>query len=691
MMEHTADVGFLYMIPLIPFISAAFIGLLARRLNRGVVSVLACLSVLASFCYSLRAFAALMSSETPHSILTDHLWTWFNSTSLSLGVDLMVDPLSAVMILVVSGVGFLIHVYSVGYMSHDDESNRYFSHLNLFVAFMLVLVLGKNIPMMFVGWEGVGACSYLLIGFYFRDWDKASAGKKAFIFNRIGDKFFVIGVLALVVCLEKVHAPAASPDNNIPVALDFIEIQQSSEAIAALPPVNLPLLNVEVAAVSFICFCLFVGATGKSAQIPLYVWLPDAMAGPTPVSALIHAATMVTAGVYMVCRLSSLYMHSGWVLTVIAYTGATTALFAGIIATKQRDIKKILAYSTISQLGYMFLACGVRAYSHAVFHLFTHAFFKALLFLGAGSVIHALHGEQDIFKMGGLKKKLPATYVTFLVGAFALSGIPPLAGFFSKDGILWAAYQSPHGGGPILYIMGLLTAGLTAFYMFRLVALVFWSESRLDMSKKERKTIHESPDSMTFPLWVLAFMTICTGFLNIPAGLTSLFGSHGEQKGHGITEMFSQSLHHTFGAAEASLGDSHALELILMLFTVSIATIAIVMAKGLYSDPDWQEQIDRYSEYWPQSIRDFVENKFYIDEIYDLVVVRPMLALSRFLKTWVDERSIDGVIIHGSASMTRAMARGLATIQNGDAQRYLIALALGVLWAVFFLTRKVGI
>ncbi len=443
----------LLLIPLLPFLGFLVNGSVGRRISRGASGAVACGAIIASFLVSAAAVARLVGLDPESRAIAETVFTWIRSGDFTVAFTLRLDPLSAVMILVVTGIGSLIHVYSTSYM-HDEsapEYARYFSYLNLFAAFMLVLVLGANFLVMFVGWEGVGLCSYLLIGFWYQKKSASDAGKKAFIVNRIGDWGFVLGVLGLFVRFG---------------TLDF---QQIARAIAPLSP------ETTFGTVSLITLLLFIGATGKSAQIPLYVWLPDAMEGPTPVSALIHAATMVTAGVYMIGRNAVLFGHAPQTLTIVAVVGCATAFFAGTIGLVQNDIKRVLAYSTVSQLGYMFLAMGVGAYAAGVFHLYTHAFFKALLFLGSGAVIHALHGEQDLRNMGGLKNQLPITYWTFLVGAIAISGVPGFAGFFSKDEILARTFTSGH---TLLWAVGLLTSLLTAIYMFRLVYLAFHGTRR---------------------------------------------------------------------------------------------------------------------------------------------------------------------------------------------------------------------
>src|SRR5512139_4196372 len=474
----------LTLIVLLPLAGFALNGLLGRRLGPGFVSVVGCGLPILAFVATVRAWLHLQSAEG--TALLETAYTWATVGDFEFQVAFYFDRLSALMTLIVTGVGSLIHVYSIGYMKDDASFARFFAYLNLFLFFMLLLVLGRSLLVLFVGWEGVGLASYLLIGFWFEDPEKAAAGKKAFITNRVGDAGFLIGMFLLY------------------RALGTLQMDQINAAFLAGP--------VAVSA-SLVGVFLFIGATGKSAQIPLHVWLPDAMAGPTPVSALIHAATMVTAGVYMIARLNGLYLNAPEASTLVAWIGAATAFFAATVAIVQTDIKKVLAYSTVSQLGFMFVALGVGAYGVAVFHVYTHAFFKACLFLGAGSVIHALSGEQDIRKMGGLARKIPVTFVTFAIATAAIAGIPPLAGFFSKDEILWFAFSSEMGGSALLWLVMSFTALMTAFYMFRLLWLTFLTPSRMDHETEHH--VHESPLSMTSVLIVLAILSAIGGFFHV--------------------------------------------------------------------------------------------------------------------------------------------------------------------------------
>src|SRR6266566_1851103 len=506
--------SFLWLIPLFPLATAALMFLVGRRIPKPGVSLLCVGSVGVSFVCALGAVRELLAADRDHRVFQQILFEWLTpgpmQTSAGHAVrfvadwGFLLDPLSCVMVLVVTGVGFLIHVYSIGYMGHEGGYYRFFGYMNLFMFSMLTLVLANNMLLMFVGWEGVGLCSYLLIGFYFLKKSASDAGKKAFIVNRIGDAGFILGILLTAVTFATIRFTSAgltdtAANSGILQALDGA---LSAHALAAGAPV-----------LTTIALLLFVGATGKSAQIPLYVWLPDAMEGPTPVSALIHAATMVTAGVYMVVRMNAIYRLAPLAMDVVAVIGVVTAIFAASMALVQNDIKKVLAYSTISQLGYMFLALGVGAFAAGIFHLMTHAFFKALLFLGAGSVIHAMSGEQDIQKMGGLWGEIPVTARTFFVATLAIAGIPPLAGFFSKDEILGRAFERH----PALWIVGFITAGMTAFYMFRLVFLTFFGYSRAD--NHAQKHIHESPRTMTIPLMILAVLSLIGGWVGWPGSL----------------------------------------------------------------------------------------------------------------------------------------------------------------------------
>jgi len=740
--EHPCS--FLFLIPLIPFVVGFANGLIGRYLPRIVPGASACLAMALSLWYSTRAVFWFYGAPSGTVALRQDLWTWMSSGGLDVSFSLMADQLTCLMIVMISVVGFLIHLYSLGYMEHEKDQARYFSQLNLFAGFMFLLVMATNFPVMFIGWEGVGACSYLLIGYYFSSEDKAQAGKKAFLVNRVGDASFLVGVLVLLGGLSSAGGPLTLEFSKIKARIGALAEQRifvdlitpseqktpgfdpedggrvvnlspsfstperdaiqsrssvstttsvldrswpptSGQAVSRSPSAGVRASRgvrssgdsspndsgpFSASIVTVVALLLFLGATGKSAQIPLYVWLPDAMAGPTPVSALIHAATMVTAGVYMVCRLCFLFTVSDTAMAVVAWTGALTALLAGIIALAQRDIKKILAYSTISQLGFMFLAAGSGAFSAAIFHVFTHAFFKALLFLGAGSVIHALHGEQDIFNMGGLRKKLPWTYRTFLIGALALCGFPPLAGFFSKDQILFQVYSSPRGGAG-LYLIAIFTAILTAFYMFRLVSLVFWSESRVD--RRLKKTIHEAPPSMLLPLVILAAGTVIVGFLNTPGLLY----------GH---EWLSHALDPVLGESSTQLKRPEPfLEFGLMIVSILVGLIGILTAWWIYTSP---ERDDTLAEFEGTLAYRAVLAKFGVDEAYDLVIVRPLLAVSRFLRTIVDETVVDGALVNGVARLIDRVASVFRELQSGDTQRYLLLLTLGTTAVIVYLMRS---
>ncbi len=554
-------------------------------------------------------------------------------------VSLRVDQLSLVMAMVITGVGSLIHLYSVGYMHGDESYPRYFAELNLFLFFMLLLVLGNNLILMFVGWEGVGLCSYLLIGFWFTDIEKAKAGKKAFIVNRIGDFGFIIGIFLIWKTLAGHAAIGQNP-------LDFETLERNA---VVLLPLATP-----------ICLALFIGATGKSAQIPLYIWLPDAMAGPTPVSALIHAATMVTAGVYMVVRLNFIYILSPFTMQVIAITGAVTALFAALIGLTQKDIKKVLAYSTISQLGYMFLAAGVGAFGAAMFHLTTHAFFKAALFLGAGSVIHALHGEQDMFKMGGLKKYLPGTSTVFFVAALSISGIWPFAGFFSKDEILWQVYSRGNIG---LWLIGFITAGITAFYIFRAVGLTFFGATRIPEEK--RKTIHESSVSMLAPLVMLAILSISGGWMK---------------------DAFEHFLHPRFAAAAFEYNEMHGnLEHIMGIISVAWVVLWAFVAWIIYTQN--LELVSKAADRFKRTHK-LLYDKFYIDEFYNLIIIRPINWISEFV-LWkgIDIPIIDNVFVNGSSRVVALFGKVARIAQTGLVPHYLFFMMIGlsvlIIWFIF--------
>jgi len=594
---------------------------------RGLVSLFCPGMVLLSFIFS--AGAVLQLSQAPERIHQVIQFTWLAGlpfhmadgrlATFTADWGFLLDPLSAVMILVVTGVGFLIHVYSIGYMGHEGGYYRFFGYLNLFVFFMLMLVLANNYALLFVGWEGVGLCSYLLIGFYFHKKSAGDAGKKAFVVNRVGDAGFILGMLLMFSVLGTVK---------------FVDVNQ------ILRSGNFHAETAGFGVLSAMALLLFIGATGKSAQFPLYVWLPDAMEGPTPVSALIHAATMVTAGVYMVARSSALYQLTPQTSTIVAVVGAFTAILAASIALVQNDIKRVLAYSTVSQLGYMFLALGVGAYWVAIFHLFTHAFFKALLFLGSGSVIHSLGGEQDMRRMGALKDKIPITHWTMWVGSVAIAGIPGFAGFFSKDEILWQSFSSKQGSNA-LYVVGLLTAGMTAFYMWRLMNMTFYGKSRV--SAEAEAHIHESPATMTIPLSLLALGSVLAGWIGTP----KLWGMSGWFRG------FEQWLEPAFASAaiEAAQEGAHdaSTEWILMGVSVAFALIGISIARYLYHH---RPEIPGKIESTCAPLHGVLLNKWYVDEIYDFLFVNGFAKGGGTVFGAFDRNVVDGAV-NGAGWLTR--------------------------------------
>ena len=623
--QNLVNTDVLRWIPLIPLLGSVINLFFGRALGKQTAGILASAAVAASFGLALYIFWLLPATGS----FRDLVYTWIQSGSFQVNLSFRVDALTAVMLLVVTGIGALIHLYSLGYMGHDDDVVRFFVYLNLFIFFMLLLVMGDNLLLLFVGWEGVGLCSYLLIGFWYRDHNNTIAGNKAFIVNRIGDLGFIIGILVLLTELGRQGI----------WTLNFVELQTH---VKMLQPGTITLIT----------FLLFIGATGKSAQIPLFVWLPDAMAGPTPVSALIHAATMVTAGVYMMARLHFLFALAPATLALIAVIGAATAFFAATIALTQNDIKKVLAYSTVSQLGYMFLAVGMGAFGAAIFHVFTHAFFKACLFLGSGSVIHALGGEQDMRKMGGLKGPMPKTYWTYVVATLAIAGVPFTAGFFSKDLILWQTFSH---GAIVLWALGLITAGMTAFYMFRQLFMVFHGECRADAHVKSH--LHESPAVMTWPLVILAIGSIFTGWLGAPE---YLWGSRWD---HWLEPIFGAQAHH--GAVST--------ELTVTFVTLAVVAAGIYLAYSMYGKPRTQD-----SQKPRGLLYDLSLNKYYIDEVYDLIFVRPFTATSQFFASIVDPWVIDGAV-NGVA----ATARGFSTIwrglQTGNVQHYAAMFLVGAL------------
>jgi NADH-quinone oxidoreductase subunit L len=618
-------IAFIILWPLIGFL---FNGLGRNVWSKNTVAYKATGYILASFICSILAFINVQEQGA----ITVHYFDFINTSSLIIPFDFKVDQLSSLFLLVITGVGTLIHLYSTAYMKDEEAPHyaRYFAYLNLFIFSMLLLVLGDNFVIMFIGWEGVGLCSYLLIGYWFSNNHFNYAAKKAFIMNRIGDLGFLLAIFWLIVKLGTVS---------------YSEVF-TAESLAKLS-------STDITAITLL---LFVGAMGKSAQIPLFTWLPDAMAGPTPVSALIHAATMVTAGIYMITRANMLFSASELTQHVIAIIGISTALLSATIALKQNDIKKVLAYSTVSQLGYMFLGLGVGAYSGAVFHVITHAFFKALLFLGAGSVIHAMHHEQDIRKMGGLKAKLPITHITFLIACIAIAGVPPFSGFFSKDEILAAAFAK----SPIYWALGVLGAAMTAFYMFRLYATTFLGQFR--GTHEQEYHLHESPISMTLPLIVLAVASAIAGALGIPA---LMGGNH----------WLSHQLIPIIGEAhEAHL--SHETEWILMAVSVSIALVALLIAVNRYKQKADEEPTSTLGK--------FLYNKWYIDELYNNAIVQPLNKMSGFLKETIERKVIDGAV-NGTGKLVQYGARQIRLIQSGQVGYYILFMVLSlvlmiVLW-----------
>ena len=608
-------------IVLLPLAGFLLNGLLGRRLGPGFVNLVGCGLPALAFLLALRALWRLESGDD--GAIVETVFTWALIGGHAFEIAFYLDRLSALMTLVITGVGALIHLYSIGYMKGDESYARYFAYLNLFLFFMLLLVLGRSLLVLFVGWEGVGLASYLLIGFWFDDAAKARAGRKAFLTNRVGDAGFLLGMFLIFSTIGTLETDAI----------------QGAFANGAVP----------AGIATAVGILLFIGATGKSAQIPLHVWLPDAMAGPTPVSALIHAATMVTAGVYLVARLSGVYLASPDASTVIAVIGVLTAFFAATIAMVQTDIKKVLAYSTVSQLGFMFLALGVGAYGVAIFHVFTHAFFKACLFLGAGSVIHALHGEQDIRKMGGLHRRIPWTFTTFTIATAAIAGLPPLAGFFSKDAILWYALASGQGGATWLWALGSLTALLTALYMFRLLWLVFLGKSRME-AETERK-VHESPPVMTGVLVVLAVFSVIAGWFALPQYLAGLLPLP-------ALRIDSQALHY------AQIG-----------FAILLALAGLGAAAWLYRDGGRRADALRVRLAGAHRVLD---GKYFIDELYDRTLARPWRWLSERVFLRLGDRLLLDGSLNGLAALARRGGAGLARVHRGSLQGYAWLALLGL-------------
>jgi NADH-quinone oxidoreductase subunit L len=655
--------SYLWLIPLLPFAGFLINGTVGRKLPRALVTAVALICTAIPAVLVAWLWITMKAPGAPE-VLQITGQPWIAITGLTINFAFTVDHLTLIMLGVVTGVGFLIHLYSAGYMAHEEGYWRFFAYLNLFMFFMSVLVLAESFLLMFVGWEGVGLASYLLIGFYFKKDSAANAGKKAFIVNRIGDFGFLLAMFLVVRQFG---------------SLDFTHV---FNAISVNPEWHGGVLTA-------IALLLVLGAVGKSAQIPLYVWLPDAMEGPTPVSALIHAATMVTAGIYMVARCHTLFDRSPYALGVVAIIGAATAIFAACIGMVQHDIKRVLAYSTVSQLGYMFLACGVGAYEAGIFHLMTHAFFKALLFLAAGSVIHALNGEQDMRKMGGLRKRIPITFWTMTMGVFAIAGIPPLAGFFSKDEILYRTFTSDNPLGKLLWFVGLLTAGMTSFYMFRLWFKTFFGPEHFDEhtdlhhhgaavhahsgghavmvadpEKNHTHDVHESPWIMLFPLVVLAILSVIGGWVGIPIA----FGGSDEAE-HFLQPIFNEGVVGTMTNIA-----SHGLELTLAATSILTAALGLFIAYVFYYKKPGTAAA--YAQRFPALYR-LVENKFYVDQIYSALIVGPLLMFTRLFLGGL----IDGGVVNGFGAAAGATTRGLSSlvrrVQSGNIRSYAGWLALG--------------
>ncbi|HKN23361.1 MAG TPA: NADH-quinone oxidoreductase subunit L [Candidatus Acidoferrum sp.] len=628
----------LWIIPLLPLLGSAINGLLGWKWPNKIVHSVALGSTGLSFACALEAVREFLANG--QQTFRKEFFDWIVAGAFRAGFDLQFDQLTVVMVLVVTGVGFLIHIYSTGYMAHEEGYFRFFSYLNLFMFFMLILVLAANFVLLFVGWEGVGLCSYLLIGFYFLKKSATNAGNKAFIVNRIGDFGFMLGMFLL---FRTFHT------------LDFAAIFAQAGPLPAEALGQFGVLTVA-------CILLFVGATGKSAQIPLYVWLPDAMEGPTPVSALIHAATMVTAGVYVVARSHVLFTHAPTAMYIVAIIGCATAFFAATIGLVQSDIKKVLAYSTVSQLGYMFLGCGVGAFGAGIFHLMTHAFFKALLFLSAGSVIHAMGGEQDMWHMGGLASKIKVTFWCMLFGTIAIAGFPPFAAFFSKDAILFAAFNH-EPGGKVLYTVGLLAAVLTSFYMFRLIWLTFFGQKRYD---EHHVHVHESPLNMTVPLMILAFLSLTGGWFALPAFW-------------GGKDYFAEFLSPVFGAAETAAGETaQSLEHILSFVAVAAAAVGLAVAWRMYAKDVKHGK--------SEGLHKLLYNKYYVDELYHVAIVAPLIWISRnVLWKVVDVGVIDGTV-NGIANGTTAVGNTVRQTQSGNTRSYAVWVLVGavVVFGIIF-------
>ena len=615
-------------IPLLPLIGFLINGLARNFLSKKASGFVGSFSVLCSFVLSVYVFFLVKEGNTYMA----HYFDFINMIALKIAFDFKIDQLSSLFLLIITGIGFLIHLYSTSYMKEESSKDfaKYFSYLNLFIFSMLLLVMGGNYVIMFIGWEGVGLCSYLLIGFWFKNNEYNNAAKKAFIMNRIGDLGFLLAIFWLIAKTGTVNY------DDVFSAVNLAKFSATD--------------------ITGITLLMFVGATGKSAQIPLYTWLPDAMAGPTPVSALIHAATMVTAGIYVIARSNILYTMAPVTQAVVAITGLATAILAATIALKQNDIKKVLAYSTVSQLGYMFLGLGVGAYTGAVFHVMTHAFFKALLFLGAGSVIHAMGGEQDMRNMGGLKKYMSITHLTFLLGCIAIAGIPPFSGFFSKDEILAAAFAK----NPVYWVIGVAGAVMTAFYMFRLYGMTFLGKFR--GTHEQEHHLHESPAAITFPLIILALLAVVGGWVGIP----EIFIHGGHKLETFLAPVFAQST-----AMEQKAALNHSTEWMLMIVSVSLSLIALIYA--------WRK-FSRYQKTTTASIgiSKVLENKWYVDELYAAVITRPLKSLAVFFNNVVEKKGIDGMV-NGVGKAVNYGSRQIRWLQSGQVGAYVLLMVVGML------------
>ncbi len=621
-----------WLIPLMPLLGFLLIGLGRKRLSKTLAGIIGSGTVFLSFLLSLYVFFSVKGGNT----YVAHYFDFININALKIGFDFQIDQLSSIFLLIITGVGFLIHVYSTAYM-HDEEPKdfaKYFAYLNLFVFSMLLLVMGANYVIMFIGWEGVGLCSYLLIGYWFKNTSYNIAAKKAFIMNRIGDLGFLLAVFWLI---SKVGS------------VDFHNV--FSTVVADTAHKTLSLTDI-----TGITLLLFVGAMGKSAQIPLYTWLPDAMAGPTPVSALIHAATMVTGGIYMIARSNILYSMAPVSQAVVAIVGLATAILAATIALKQNDIKKVLAYSTVSQLGYMFLGLGVGAYTGAVFHVMTHAFFKALLFLGAGSVIHAMSGEQDIRNMGGLKKYMSITHITFLLACLAIAGMPPFSGFFSKDEILAGAFAK----NPLLWGVGVAGAMMTAFYMFRLYAMTFLGKFR--GTQEQQHHLHESPKAITIPLIMLAILSVIGGWIGIP----EIFMHGGHRLEEFLAPVFAQS-----NAITVKHEVDHITEYMIMGISVALALAALLYAWKKFSNYQKTDAAET-------GLGKVLENKWYVDELYDSIIVKPVQSIAKYFNNVLERKGIDG-FVNGVGKAVNYSSRQIRLIQTGQVGTYILLMVLGIL------------